>query len=530
MMAGAGDVYLSLVATARNDDHGGNLLGRMQAFTGGWLAQAKRFGIPSELILVEWNPPADRPRLWEALNWPAEKGPCAVRVVEVPAELHARYRHAAALPLYQMIAKNAGIRRARGQFILATNIDILFSSELAAFFAERKLERGKMYRIDRHDVMSDVPTGADIEEQLAYCRSHLIRVNSREGTFPVTPDGQRALAKEDLAAPGSGVVFGRGWYAVERYSRQEPFRWAGDCAELLMEETGPAVLRMDVEPGPGTGFATQLEITDGQGKRLAQLRLGCRGRLELPLGASAPRQLLFRTRNGAGLAAGNDPRVLNFRTFGVACEKGARSDRVTLRPLGWASRVKSGLGMVDHVAERLATGGEQVALTVPVSGGMRRLFQRYLRMRNAVPAAGAAARNLPIPPLFLHTNGCGDFTLMAREHWFDLRGYAEFDLFSMNIDSLFCAAAHHGGAREEILADPMRIYHIEHGTGSGWTPEGQARLYERLEANGIAHLENDEVLRWAAQMNRLGTPILFNHDNWGLADEELTESSPFDRV
>jgi hypothetical protein len=147
-----------------------------------------------------------------------------------------------------------------------------------------------------------------------------------------------------------------------------------------------------------------------------------------------------------------------------------------------------------------------------------------------VPAAGAAARNLPIPPLFLHTNGCGDFTLMAREHWFDLRGYAEFDLFSMNIDSLFCAAAHHGGAREEILADPMRIYHIEHGTGSGWTPEGQARLYERLEANGIAHLENDEVLRWAAQMNRLGTPILFNHDNWGLADEELTESSPFDRV
>jgi hypothetical protein len=171
-----------------------------------------------------------------------------------------------------------------------------------------------------------------------------------------------------------------------------------------------------------------------------------------------------------------------------------------------------------------------VALTVPVSGGMRRLFQRYLRMRNAVPAAGAAARNLPIPPLFLHTNGCGDFTLMAREHWFDLRGYAEFDLFSMNIDSLFCAAAHHGGAREEILADPMRIYHIEHGTGSGWTPEGQARLYERLEANGIAHLENDEVLRWAAQMNRLGTPILFNHDNWGLADEELTESSPFDRV
>jgi len=29
-------------------------------------------------------------------------------------------------------------------------------------------------------------------------------------------------------------------------------------------------------------------------------------------------------------------------------------------------------------------------------------------------------------PLLLHTYACGDFTLMAREHWLDLRGYAEF--------------------------------------------------------------------------------------------------------
>ena len=34
-----------------------------------------------------------------------------------------------------MIAKNVGIRRARGEFVLATNIDILFSSELACIFA-----------------------------------------------------------------------------------------------------------------------------------------------------------------------------------------------------------------------------------------------------------------------------------------------------------------------------------------------------------------------------------------------------------
>jgi len=98
-------------------------------------------------------------------------GPCQVRFIEVPPELHRRYAHADALRFYQMIAKNAGIRRARGRFVLATNIDILFSSELAAFFAQQLLQPGHMYRIDRHDAMTNVPVDAPVEEQLAYCRS-----------------------------------------------------------------------------------------------------------------------------------------------------------------------------------------------------------------------------------------------------------------------------------------------------------------------------------------------------------------------
>jgi hypothetical protein len=128
------------------------------------------------------------------------------------------------------------------------------------------------------------------------------------------------------------------------------------------------------------------------------------------------------------------------------------------------------------------------------------------------------------PPGFVHTNACGDFTLMAREHWFDLRGYPEFDLFSMNLDSVLCVAAHHGGAREEMLPDPMRIYHIEHGTGSGWTPEGQAKLFERIAARGLSFVDNEEVLGWAAQMSRLSAPMIFNHENWGLAGFDLKET------
>jgi hypothetical protein len=126
----------------------------------------------------------------------------------------------------------------------------------------------------------------------------------------------------------------------------------------------------------------------------------------------------------------------------------------------------------------------------------------------------------------LHTNASGDFQLMAREHWLNLRGYPEFDLYSMNLDSVLCFTAHYGGALEEFLADPMRIYHIEHGSGSGWTPDGQQKLYARLAAKGIPVLDNEEVLRWGAQMRRLNSPMIFNHDDWGLAEFALKETAP----
>ena len=99
--------YLSVVATARNDDHGLNLLRRMQIFVTGLGAQAERFQVPIELVIVDWNPPAEKPLLADAIDWPGTDW-VESRVVEVPAELHRRYKHADSLPLYQMIAKNVG--------------------------------------------------------------------------------------------------------------------------------------------------------------------------------------------------------------------------------------------------------------------------------------------------------------------------------------------------------------------------------------------------------------------------------------
>jgi len=136
---------LSIVVAARNDQHRGCFLRRLQLFVSGLLEQAKIHGLDSELIIVEWNPPPERPKLKEALTWPRETRPCAVRIIEVPQELHRRYRNADRLPLYQMIAKNVGIRRARGRFVLATTADLLFSNELVEFLASGKLMQGTMY-------------------------------------------------------------------------------------------------------------------------------------------------------------------------------------------------------------------------------------------------------------------------------------------------------------------------------------------------------------------------------------------------
>jgi hypothetical protein len=126
----------------------------------------------------------------------------------------------------------------------------------------------------------------------------------------------------------------------------------------------------------------------------------------------------------------------------------------------------------------------------------------------------------------LHTNGCGDFTLMAREDWDRIRGYPEFDMFSFHLDSLLCYAAHHADIREQVLFDPMRIYHIEHGTGSGWTPEGEGPLNQRLEKAGIPQLDPQQLDDWAVEMRRERKTMIFNDEGWGLAACALPETVP----
>lgn len=173
---------LSIVVTSRNDDHGGNCLDRMQVFSESLVEQCKRFQLNVELIIVDWNPPADRSKLHEVIRLSTGSTHMVVRFVEVPEQIHNKIENSDKIQLYQYIAKNVGIRRATGQFVLATNIDILFSDELMSVLTNQQLDENSYYRIDRHDVDSEVVQHTGVQAQLAFCRRNIIRVQGLFGT------------------------------------------------------------------------------------------------------------------------------------------------------------------------------------------------------------------------------------------------------------------------------------------------------------------------------------------------------------
>jgi len=163
---------------SRNDNHGGNMLRRMQVAVIGLLEQLERHQIASELILVDWNPPRDKALLKEVIQWPSLLKYCTIRVIEVDPSIHQRYQYHDKIPVHATVAVNCGIRRSRGEFVLPGTIDLLYSDELMSFIASKALKPGERYRVDRCDVDREVVKLDALREQLEYCRKNVIRVHS----------------------------------------------------------------------------------------------------------------------------------------------------------------------------------------------------------------------------------------------------------------------------------------------------------------------------------------------------------------
>lgn len=348
--------YLSVVAASRNDDHGGDPLRRTQIFIDCFARQCEALQLPAELILVDWNPVAGRPGLAGVLRLPDDSTYCTARVITVPTELHNQFKYAEKLPFLQMIAKNVGIRRARGKFVLATNIDIIFSHELMAFIGRQQLDPTRMYRVDRYDIKAGIPHDYSLDRILDYAWQNPIRSNRRFGP---------ALLVEHL------------------YGDEPSRKYCVPAPEY----------------------------------------------------------------------------VRNFKGFSVLQHNDA-----------WLICPDSDTPM-----------GE------------------------------------------IHTNACGDFTLLSAEAWAQLRGYAEFAGYSFNIDSVGVLAAHYAGFEEISLLPPCVCFHIEHTLGSGWTPEGEHKLFERLQKNRIINPEWPVLENLIERFQKTTGPLPLNTPDWGLAPFELPE-------
>lgn len=170
--------YISFVVVARNDNYGGDFLHRINVFVKVLTTLCEGHGLQSELIIVEWNPPEESPRLINVILWPdIQRKYCRIRIIEVPNELHKILPNSNRLPLFEYIGKNVGVRRAQGEYILATNPDIIFSEELVNFLASEKLSPACFYRINRYDIKTPVPLDIPVKEQLEYFDKNIIRLH-----------------------------------------------------------------------------------------------------------------------------------------------------------------------------------------------------------------------------------------------------------------------------------------------------------------------------------------------------------------
>ncbi len=488
--------HLSVVAVSRNDDHGGDLLGRMQHFVNGFIAQCLKHDLKAELILVEWNPPPERLPLVQALEWPNDFGSVRVKVVTVPPDVHARFAHSASLPLFQMIGKNVGIRRARGRYVLATNIDILFDDATIIYLRDCLVQK-TLLRADRYDVPGDLPKGTHFDRILSECHSRFFQINTCFGVF----DAQRrryigmgnGLQARLLALHSEIRIFGIA----------DPINRAIKRSSISLHDATKKLSR-----SLSYGLSNWIAVLKQSAIALSgALRIACLFILYIPsyLRRNVPKLLPLRTMPHRGY-------WYFHRTFRGPVALLRRAFSFPFRVVRFPFRVVRHLLIGLSLARRSLAKAWQLILRPHFILTIRPSFFRKSQVNRRLAVLQR-----------LHTNACGDFTLLAREDWFRLRGYPEWPIFSWHIDSVFLCAASVNGMKQIALGPEYRTFHIDHSQGSGWSPAGAVQLFARLDRNAIPYLSDEDVSQMQNKFAKDPSAANINGEHWGLIDFVLPE-------
>ena len=154
--SGSARPYLTIIATGRNDDFGGDFNGRFFRALHFNHQQLAAAGIAHEFVFVEWRPIENSPLLASLLaDEFGDLTSLTLRSYVVDPAYHDALSLNPRLQFQEFIAKNVGLRRARGEFVLTTNTDIYLSRGVIASLRERTLEPGVLYRAARHDLRAD---------------------------------------------------------------------------------------------------------------------------------------------------------------------------------------------------------------------------------------------------------------------------------------------------------------------------------------------------------------------------------------
>lgn len=187
--------YVSVVVTTRNDNYGENMRQRLDMFISGLDYHQQQNPGLFELVIVEWNPPGDQPPLKSILP---QCSHLPIRVITVSSQYHPR---ACKGPMSEYLAKNVGLRRSRGKFVLVTNPDILFSNHLVKALASQELQTDVIYRCDRYDFKGDGIDQIDPSKYLEYAVPKIFRLHGMSGQKSLTVDID--LSKDIKAIPVS---------------------------------------------------------------------------------------------------------------------------------------------------------------------------------------------------------------------------------------------------------------------------------------------------------------------------------------
>ena len=364
------NIYLSIIAASRNDNHGGKLDERTNAFIQSLAKNCKKYKIHSELILIEWNQIPDTKTLSERIKLISNEY-LSSKIVTVNQDHHLKFPNSDRLKFYQMIAKNVGIRRASGEFILATNIDVIINQNLYKFISQKKLKKKTIYRCNRHCI--------DYDYNDNYDDAHLDQFTK---------------------------FIDKKYYSLDVITNEKYYVYSSPLKYLQY-----------------------------------------------------------------------------FFDFIFTQKYNFIFKKITLKKL------------IIFFKQKFAKKFVYIS---------KKIFFYF--------------RNIKIFQKKLFTNACGDFTLLDKDSWLDLRGYCELPIYSWHLDSLLLWEARFKKYKFFDFHHKYYIYHMNHFS-SGMIAE-KKKLFEKLNENKIPYLSNEEFFDIVQKLS-INPNFLKSDKFWGLHNKVL---------